>query len=1067
MKKCVFLLAMVLAITALVAGVSRTVAVADEVNIIAPKNASRQIYYTEDFESGATGWTHYDGAIPLNMWHIYDSGGTQGNVWWMGDEDGNGGYHNHQYLVLDTPVIPISTGNSTLTFKMKHGLEEPGASGGYDGWDSFNIRISTNSGITYTVIPDTTAITSPVYDFNNSYAFGSEHGEGMGVPGWGGVRDWTTVTVDLSSYLVSGSANVKIRFAFASDPAYCTDDDPTLFGVMVDDIVLAGYTNTGEEDSMTYNSLVPTAGDFWHLATDANAPSPTHIMSSVNNAGTYVPNMLDYLESPDIVLPTGATQIIADFQLKGSYEDPGVFPDIDYFGWEVYHNDAWHYMSNPYDDPEGSNYVFSSAPETWASMILSYSGVTGDITNFAGSTVRFRWYFQSNGNTPIGTPLQIDNFQIFSVTAAPAPPNLVYPANGQQNLPFTGFELDWTANSQGALPESYNVYMDTALENLELSAFNPTYVGEGITVSYYNPVTSGLVTFNPSETWYWRVGAYVEGQDEAFSEIFTFSIIASAINTFPWTETFEHSGAMPTGWTIGNVDNDATTWSLYNGTTYSHSPTYSVYHNYSAETADPGQNGWLITPAIQLPSTGAGALSFWSRNRYAAYTVYNGVLVNTDPDPTNPNWVEIWVQDDLTTTTWAQETVDLSDYAGNIIYIAFQYTGYDANAWYIDDVTVTFYTEDVLPPVFSNHLPIINTLRDDISFPVTVDVADDAIFNNPIMGVNLYYSTDDGTTWSAPIAMTPTTTGNTYTGEIPAVFEVGDVVTYKFEAWDDHNNYATAQYSFEINDPVWIYYDLIGPTSFNGSTSFTWGPMVYYENPLYGTTNALQLLTVSGITYTATNATLYIYGEDAEGNITVLYGPATINFPTAQTWTTFDLSTYNIQITTPYFWVVFGDMTTCSYYAIDQTYDYTPYAYIMYQGTPFYYFTGLTGEWCIDAYVQTGDPALYFAPVVTATLNANSNPTLTWDALTGAASYDVYGADDPYVEFPTNWVLLADNITATTFEYTGTDAKKFFKVIASTNLTGGKGKKVPQGSFKAEKVSFDVLGTIPARNLVK
>ena len=747
MKKCVFLLAMVLAITALVAGVSRTVAVADEVNIIAPKNASRQIYYTEDFESGATGWTHYDGAIPLNMWHIYDSGGTQGNVWWMGDEDGNGGYHNHQYLVLDTPVIPISTGNSTLTFKMKHGLEEPGASGGYDGWDSFNIRISTNSGITYTVIPDTTAITSPVYDFNNSYAFGSEHGEGMGVPGWGGVRDWTTVTVDLSSYLVSGSANVKIRFAFASDPAYCTDDDPTLFGVMVDDIVLAGYTNTGEEDSMTYNSLVPTAGDFWHLATDANAPSPTHIMSSVNNAGTYVPNMLDYLESPDIVLPTGATQIIADFQLKGSYEDPGVFPDIDYFGWEVYHNDAWHYMSNPYDDPEGSNYVFSSAPETWASMILSYSGVTGDITNFAGSTVRFRWYFQSNGNTPIGTPLQIDNFQIFSVTAAPAPPNLVYPANGQQNLPFTGFELDWTANSQGALPESYNVYMDTALENLELSAFNPTYVGEGITVSYYNPVTSGLVTFNPSETWYWRVGAYVEGQDEAFSEIFTFSIIASAINTFPWTETFEHSGAMPTGWTIGNVDNDATTWSLYNGTTYSHSPTYSVYHNYSAETADPGQNGWLITPAIQLPSTGAGALSFWSRNRYAAYTVYNGVLVNTDPDPTNPNWVEIWVQDDLTTTTWAQETVDLSDYAGNIIYIAFQYTGYDANAWYIDDVTVTFYTEDVLPPVFSNHLPIINTLRDDISFPVTVDVADDAIFNNPIMGVNLYYSTDDGTTW--------------------------------------------------------------------------------------------------------------------------------------------------------------------------------------------------------------------------------------------------------------------------------------------------------------------------------
>ncbi|HQO18284.1 MAG TPA: hypothetical protein PLJ85_03810, partial [Candidatus Cloacimonas sp.] len=74
---------------------------------------------------------------------------------------------------------------------------------------------------------------------------------------------------------------------------------------------------------------------------------------------------------------------------------------------------------------------------------------------------------------------------------------------------------------------------------------------------------------------------------------------------------------------------------------------------------------------------------------------------------------------------------------------------------------------------------------------------------------------------------------------------------------------------------------------------------------------------------------------------------------------------------------------------------------------------------------------------------------------------------DPYVEFPTNWVLLADNITTTSYEYSGTDAKKFFKVVASTNVTGGKGKRVPQGSFKAEKFSFDALGTIPARYLVK
>jgi hypothetical protein len=70
-------------------------------------------------------------------------------------------------------------------------------------------------------------------------------------------------------------------------------------------------------------------------------------MSSMNASGTYVPYMLNYLESPDIVLPADATQIVADFQLKGSFTDSGTFPDVDYFGWEVYHGGQWHYMSNP------------------------------------------------------------------------------------------------------------------------------------------------------------------------------------------------------------------------------------------------------------------------------------------------------------------------------------------------------------------------------------------------------------------------------------------------------------------------------------------------------------------------------------------------------------------------------------------------------------------------------------------------------------------------------------------------------------------------------------------------
>jgi hypothetical protein len=1035
MKKFVFLMAMLFIVAALMAG---TDAVKPEKNSVSQeKYPFRDIFYTEDFESGATGWTHYDGAVTPNQWHIYaGDGSVAAPCWWMGDEADNGGYHDHQYLVLDTPVIAISTGNSSLTFNMKHGLEEPGVSGDYDGWDSFNIRISTNSGVSWTVIP--TTLLSVPYDFANSYAFGSEHGEGLGIPGWGGQRPWTSVTADLSSYLVSGAANVKIRFAFASDPAYNTDDDPTLIGVRVDDIVLAGYSNNGVADGqMTFTSLVPTAGDFWHIATDASAPSPTHIMSCKNSANTYVNNMLNYLESPDIILPTGATQIVADFQMRGSYYDPGTFPDVDYFGWEIFYNGNWHYMSNPYDDPNGSNYVYSGAPDTWASMINSYT-LDGDITALAGQTVRFAWYFQSNDTTPSGTPLEIDDFQIFSVSAAPATPNLVYPLNGATGLPYTGFDLDWTASSLGALPEYYNVYLDQTEANLELATFAPTYASDNLTVSYYDPVAASLMTFAPGERWYWCVSASIAGQPDAFSQIFRFDIVTAGtvITTFPWDEGFEGTTFPPTNWTSVNVDGAGTTWAVNTTSPYYHSGTKSAVHAYSTAVPDPGQNGWLISPPVELPATGVAAFSFWNYNRYG-YEVYNGVKINSNNDPMDPGWVEIWTQDE-TAGHWAQETVNLSAYAGQIIYFGFQYTGYDANNWYVDDVNVTVYTSDVLAPLLSGHLPLINTPREDLTWPVTIDVVDDAVFNNPISAVNLYWSLDAGTTWSTAIPMT-LTTGTTYAGTLPTQ-PLGSTVTYKFEALDSIGNLGSATFSYAVADPIWISYDKGLITGYTGYPTYVWGPMIYYENPFYGTTNAMKLLAVDGAVHNnntgnpPTTVNVHVYSDDGV-NLTDLITPVVASLP-HRTRTTVDLSALNIQITTPWFWVSFEDMPLGCYFGYNGNYDYTT-LYLMISGDGIYY-SSSTGEWTIGAQVQTGDPWLYFAPEVSIAMGGGGYPEVSWAALPGAASYDVYGANDPYATWPGSWTVLGDNVAASPYVYTGTAPMQFFKVVASTNTGGGK-----------------------------
>jgi len=412
---------------------------------VSRQNRYEVVAYSEDFESGATGWTHSDGAVSPNNWHIYNVGGTHGNVWWMGDPSlatgsNIGGYHNHQYLVLDTPQVTLPSTNPTLTFSLNYAVEALGGTGQYNGWDACNVRISTTNGASWTVISGT-----PAYNATSCYSFGFEHGEGVGIPGWGGSSNgWVNAVFNLSTY---AGQTVKIRFAFASDPAYCTGDQANLFGMMVDDIVVGSYTNNGVDDGqMTWASLVPLGGDLWHIAEVADAPSPTHAYVCQNASGSYNANMLNYLVSPPIVLPQSG-DIRVDFMLKGSFNDTGTFPEVDYFGWEISVNNGltWFAMSNPYGDPNLNNYVYTDAPTTFSSMVDSYS-LDGYISDYAGMTAMFRWYLQSDADTPNGIGLFIDDFKIYNDIFLAEPANLTAFVNGNN------VELNWTGPGGGGEP---------------------------------------------------------------------------------------------------------------------------------------------------------------------------------------------------------------------------------------------------------------------------------------------------------------------------------------------------------------------------------------------------------------------------------------------------------------------------------------------------------------------------------------------------------------------------------------------------------------------------------------
>jgi hypothetical protein len=244
----------------------------DDISVTVDGN---QVYF-EDFEDqDSTGWYSEDATAIPAQWHVTSTGAYDGTSWAMNDPSigQSGGYLDAWYQVLDSPPVTIpASGVNTLTFMHNYKVEDPaGASDPYTGWDGMNVRISNDGGESWSVLTDV----SPAYNVSSLYSFGYEHGEGADVPGWGGSSNgWVPVTFTLPE--AYNGQEVMIRWAFASDPGYNTNDDPTMFGWIIDNIDIAGVlTNDGtEEAGWLAQNLVPIGGDLWHLKYVAELPMP-------------------------------------------------------------------------------------------------------------------------------------------------------------------------------------------------------------------------------------------------------------------------------------------------------------------------------------------------------------------------------------------------------------------------------------------------------------------------------------------------------------------------------------------------------------------------------------------------------------------------------------------------------------------------------------------------------------------------------------------------------------------------------------------------------------------------
>ncbi len=207
-------------------------------------------------------------------------------------------------------------------------------------------------------------------------------------------------------------------------------------------------------------------------------------------------------------------------------------------------------------------------------------------------------------------------------------------------------------------------------------AINPPILGsfafQGIASNAHLTVPQGSVAAYQSSSWnnYFSISTPVD----------------CTISTFPWTEGFE--GNVGECWIIEDSDGDGNNWFLSEG--HSHSGSVSIFSaSYDNDAGPLTPDNWLISPPISLPAGSPAQLSWYARGLDASdFAEYYSVYVSSSGN--EPGNFSTSLYSGTTTSAWVKQTVNLSSFAGQTVYIAFRHYNC-TNMFYlgIDDINIT------------------------------------------------------------------------------------------------------------------------------------------------------------------------------------------------------------------------------------------------------------------------------------------------------------------------------------------------------------------------------------------
>jgi len=168
-------------------------------------------------------------------------------------------------------------------------------------------------------------------------------------------------------------------------------------------------------------------------------------------------------------------------------------------------------------------------------------------------------------------------------------------------------------------------------------------------------------------------------------------------------------------------------------------------------------NAWMQSKQIDLQITNAASLSYWTKWDIESQWDFATLEISTNngvswQNLSTPNMVSgsgDGVQTlgvfgyDGTQSTWIEEKIDISAYAGNIINLRFNMLSdswITEDGWYIDDIKIFYYEErDTTAPVITN----VELLSPPYTYQNNFDISATVYENNDLMLLKLFYKTGE------------------------------------------------------------------------------------------------------------------------------------------------------------------------------------------------------------------------------------------------------------------------------------------------------------------------------------